>query len=819
MRRNHTKATIARIAFVVAVAVGVLACASGAQAAPPVKEVVAFYSGAKVDKLTGENICTTKSGDACQSPETSSVAGGFDFPEAVATGASGEVYVADAGNHRVQEFTASGTFMRMFGADVNKTTGENTCTAESHDVCQAGTGGTNPAQLANITGIAVSHGDIYVAEEVGLNGGQATARVQEFTPEGQFVLEIGNQVNTSNKTNLCTQGEIGNCTAPMPRPVGTPASTSEPFMSDRIVIAVGAPEELLYVGDEHRVQEFSSDGQYKGELALTSISAQPKAHVAALAANATGEIYLTYEYGTLPETIYKFNANGEEVKEHYPITLAPRTPDDGQYEERSVYIDALATDAEGRLGVTELETLETPPNGSTFARFGSLLNGETGHLITNFTIPGERNADGIAFSADDDLYAVTQSHELVGYEAVPVAELVTETPGCEAGPEHESSDTINCNLKAEVNPESVPGTEAWFEWGSTCTFGKKTKIEPLETLDEPVPVSALIEGLKPNEEVCYRIAGEDQNAKAPEQLTSESTIYSTESLPPKVVGSPSTVAAGPFSAVMLEEINPEHTNTEYFFEYGTCSDNAPGECAGSPYPSRTSTLESSQYGAIDAIIEAAGLQPDSLYHYRLAAINDKGMRAVNIQNQSSIHEGEFRTAPAPKVEVETRAESMVSAISALVSGTVNPDGEAAAYTFELGIYKGTSTQYGVVSSGSAGEGTTPVDISLQLTGLLPGTEYAYRISAHSGDGSTEGSTAVGAIRRFTTAAEPTVLPIPVELGQLPIPPGGFPKPPPAPETNAQKLTKALKTCKKMRNKKQRTTCEKKARKKYSVKKK
>lgn len=45
--------------------------------------------------------------------------------------ASGDVYVADTGNDRVEEFNAEGVFVLMFGKEVNKANGE----AEAGEGC------------------------------------------------------------------------------------------------------------------------------------------------------------------------------------------------------------------------------------------------------------------------------------------------------------------------------------------------------------------------------------------------------------------------------------------------------------------------------------------------------------------------------------------------------------------------------------------------------------------------------------------------------------------------------------------------------------
>ena len=101
------------------------------------------------------------------------------------------------------------------------------------------------------------------------------------------------------------------------------------------------------------------------------------------------------------------------------------------------------------------------------------------------------------------------------------------------------------------------------------------------------------------------------------------------------------------------------------------------------------------------------------------------------------------------------------------------------YAFELGVYNGASTRYGVVFSGAAGDSTTSVPESLGLTGLQPGTTYAYRVVLKSGYGESTGQTVV-----FTTEGLPSVLAVPAPLAQLAVPAIAFPG-----ETKAGTTTK------------------------------
>ncbi len=800
----------------------------------PVKEVLKTHVGAKVDVGTGANICTVPPNANCKSAEPSEQPGGFEFPEAVAT-YNTNVYVADSLNHRVQEFEANGTFIRMFGHDVNKTAhanheaaSENVCPVKTGDECQSGLAGGAPGQLNALLGIAINRqtGNVYVAETISDNG--SAARVQEFTAEGRFVLEIGEdvnakEVNATSKRNVCTEEEIevgGICSSPKIRTASEPNGDGEPFIGDQISLTLGGPEELLYIGDEHRIDEFATKGKTDGEpivgghIDLTRISSEQGSRVTELTVQESGDILFTYESDGLPDMIYKVRPDGTEATS-FPITLAPRVENTGQFVSTNIYISALAVGENGDLAVAEREKLEDFEGGRTVEIFGSLLDAQTGHLITEFTIAGERNALGVAFDTSNELFAVTESDEMLRYEPVPVGEFVAGVPVCAPGNAMESSDTFTCTLDGTVNAEGVADTEVWFEWGATCLFGHESMKQSLGPGETPAAVNTMVISQKPNEALCFRLVGEDLPVKAPEKLTSEAVLSRTPIAPPKIVGEPSVVAEGPFTAAMFSEINPENTATSYHFEYGPCVERE--ACSGSPYPESTLSHESAQYGAIGTVLEASGLQPDTLYHYRLAAINSAKMAAVNEKDESVVPEGRFMTAPAPKVEADTGGVNGVTATSASIYGSVNPDGQAAAYQFELGVYRGAATEYGVVVSGTAGLGSKPVSEKLTLTGLRPGTSYAYRITAHSGDGSAQGSTAIGAVETFTTSELPVVLNEEVSPELLQVPKVKFPSQRGGTIhlTNTKKLAMALKACRK-KVRRLRPACERKARKRYGV---
>lgn len=116
-----------------------------------------------------------------------SQAGDFSEPQGLAIDQSThDVYVADAGNHRVEKFDASGNFIAAWGWGVSDGAEQSeVCVKE----CQAGVPGVEPSQFSRPIAIAVdnssdsSKGDVYVADEV-------NDTVDKFESNGRYLSSL-----------------------------------------------------------------------------------------------------------------------------------------------------------------------------------------------------------------------------------------------------------------------------------------------------------------------------------------------------------------------------------------------------------------------------------------------------------------------------------------------------------------------------------------------------------------------------------------------------------------------------------------------------
>ena len=282
-------------------------------------------------------------------------------------------------------------------------------------------------------------------------------------------------------------------------------------------------------------------------------------------------------------------------------------------------------------------------------------------------------------------------------------------------------------------------------------------------------------------------------------------IFGTVDVLPTVTIAPAT-EIGPSSATLGGTINPNGLKVSYHFEYST---------NGVDWTATPEASAGEGTAAVPVTQPLAALSGDTTYHVRLVATSGGESTTSN--------ETTFTTlAPQPT----TGQAGAISQNTATVEGTLTAPGDETTYDFEYG----TSTAYGSKSPAqSVGLGTSPVHETAVLSGLQAGTTYHYRLAVTT----PSAGTAYGQDEAFTTysTASPenslalsvgqggAELTVPSSLPLLPTTKTTPPPPPkttgPKPLTRAQKLTQALKGCKKDKSKSKRLACEKQARKQYA----
>lgn len=217
------------------------------------------------------------------------------------------------------------------------------------------------------------------------------------------------------------------------------------------------------------------------------------------------------------------------------------------------------------------------------------------------------------------------------------------------------------------------------------------------------------------------------------------------------------------SSVTLDaKIDPKSLGTTYWFEYGT----DPGLVGASSAPASPESAGSG-FLPVGVSVPLSALQQSTTYYYRAVAHNAFGGAGTTVDGPIQSF-----TTLAPPPSAVTEGANEVSSNAALVTGTVVPGSSGAAsetsWCFQYGPTELTGYTMGFLPAtpaGDAGQGTSPVPVTVRLTRLQPGTTYRYRLAAVNSLGSRLSSTACntegghemdGAEGQFTTSPNGSV---------------------------------------------------------------
>ncbi len=617
---------------------------------------------------------------------------------------TGNVYVVDKGNDRVEWFDSAGKYEGQFN------------------------GGATPAKaFSEAEGIAVdndpsspSFGDVYVVDE-------GHSVVDKFSASGAYLGQL-----------------VGACEKNDESPPQCPKSKFVSFI------------ELDGVAVDHNGVvwvESSEVGGY-GEPAIDSFNGQqPNAFLSSrtsqagvttasgLAVDSEDNLYVIYHskgnginrggnHGG--KGVTKLNSAGEAPGGEGRENLG------GLEGASGVAVDSTNNDAYIDTG-TSVAVID--PAESLVESFGGGLNG------------AESLAINPAAGASGHLYVVEPAaNEVLVFEHSETPPPPPAAPKTNPATEITSG---SAKLNGELNPEGAAGGVGYYfsyhaGAGSSCTEPGSVTT-PLDngglnlTGNSTVSVSATVTGLEPNLEYVYCLVADGFGA-----TPGSSELVNTPGAAPEVISeSAANVEEGSIQFAAVVDPNHSKGETTYLFEYSTEGSTTANTLGGTiDTVGGASTIPAEEFGerSVKSVpAEELGTTPHS-YYYRIVATNETGTTYGKV---------DVYTDDLPIVS--GGSASGLALTSATLEAEVDPNFVATEYGFEYATSLTTLEEGKGAKAFSATElrGEVATPISLDITGLTPYEHYYFRVIAENRSSKylknvNEGRPIVGEIKEFET---------------------------------------------------------------------
>jgi hypothetical protein len=479
---------------------------------------------------------------------------------------SGDVYVIDTNNFRINVYRGDGTFLRSFGVDVvesgpgNSGTGYEICVAADGDFCKVGVAGSGPGQLdGKIEGGLIVRAAIAVSQPDGNPGtgtvfvsDEANARVHTYALDGSAPTDFGSSAEF--------------------HPISSPS------------IAVDS-RGIVYIADSANQQQIvrydSENANGSGVGFLSPIPAPP---------------------------VVPSNSNGTVGLEVDPDSDGPGPDSDVLYVLRTALIGGETRSVIQQFGPLNSPGLTAPPSAVD---------------DTHGTVAGFNFTADLGLDVSSGRLLVASGSNLGPFNGGGPGSrsgvYVLDTAGGVPSASLDSVGTVgatSATLNATANPNGGPPVSYRLEYSTDGTHWSKGPETALGIQETPQSLQIELdppgEGLQPG--TFYHVRFVVTKAFAPPITTSELTLTTLAAGPQaETMGSPIRTAT---TARLEGRVGPRNAATTYHFEYGT-----QGPCDANPCVSRPSR-DAGSGGLIRFVSEdVTGLEPDTTYHYRLVAEN------------------------------------------------------------------------------------------------------------------------------------------------------------------------------------------------------
>jgi DNA-binding beta-propeller fold protein YncE len=604
------------------------------------------------------------------------------------------------GRNRVKR---SGTVVGLLGAMLALAMVGNAFGAQTH--VAIGSFGHGDLALAGHSGVGVSPSgaDVYIADS-------ESGHIDEFTAAGVLVRTFG--------------------AFQKPAFVAVDPSSGDVYVADREANSVSK-----FDGEGNSIASWGTGGSLTGPGGEASFGS-----VAGIAVNGDGHLYVVNE----GRQIFRFAAGGAfEAQFETPFGVsAAGLAVDSTGDIYFVRGNELVAKITSSGGVVSEEVDPAPASDIAVDQVTDDLYIAHAHAVSQYSAAGHRfdffgeeslrAAVGIGVGSDAIYVADASAGEVTAFRSA----LVPDVTAVAADDVGKNTATLHGSIGAAAGPPAA----CHFEYVDEAAFRTEGFSGAVAVPCVPggpftgssvEPVEAQLTGISAGTAYRFRLVGSNENGAN----RSEALSFSTA--PALGVETGLAAAVTPTTATLEGSIDPEGaTVSECFFEFGE------GAPAGNSIPCAESAAEIGTGSSPVAVhVDVSGLAPLTEYGFRLVAVNGLG------RAEGSSHF--FTTFGSPTVE--SAAVSEIESESALIAGSVNPNGEpttaSVQYVTEAEyLESGFANANEIPSGGEAiGGGEEPIAFSRQVVGLSPLTTYRFRIVATNPAGQAESADQV-----FTT---------------------------------------------------------------------
>lgn len=594
-------------------------------------------------------------------------AGEFTSPNGIAVDSStGDIFVADTGNNRVEVFTPTATgatFLTQFGDATTTNT---------------------PVGVA----VDSSTGDVYVS------CAGTTNAIVKFDPDNASDPTAYTQdpsfVSPAQGSGAGQIGSFGEPSTLLIRAAAAGGIAVDPTVDP----TTGTHDILVADPVDKLIDRFTSNGTFVSAFNGSS-SGQAFTEPADVAVDSAGDVIVADITSSTDGRILKFAPDGSSA-----TTLAGvPNPSPGT---RGIVVSA--DPATGEAFASSLQASVSSPGaiyrfdaaGALEQAFGTTTPTDLSYifgLAASGTNPGRLYA---VASNDSGLLTSPGAPMVQVFQAV-TPPTVTLDPVAAA-----NVTTTGASFSGTVNPQGSQVSSCEFQYVAQSDTGGFADASSVPCVANPgagssaVPVTATAAGLLPNTAYVVRLVAASNGGAA--SSTSTEQTFTTVAAPPVVVEA--HAIAGSTDATLAGEVNPRGSDTSCHFEWGT----------GTSYGQTATCASGPGEGQAPAYVYAAvgGLTPGTTYHFRLVAQSSAGTATGSDQ---TITPGALSArayelvSPLPTGGVDTNAA---------LGSAASSDGDRVLFESNLYPYPGYGLHYYYVATrGTQGWSSQGVDPSPQ----------------------------------------------------------------------------------------------------------